>query len=105
MSRPFRTLFALCLVAFSVGLSGCDTIYRPVYSNQKNYFKPNDTLANAKGQSQLSAEQVLQQTDATGASAPAPMAAPDAGAMPPAAPPAGADAMPAVPPAAPPPPQ
>ena len=104
MSRPFRTLFALCLVAFSVGLSGCDTIYRPVYSNQKNYFKPDSALA-AKGGPQLTAEQILQQT--TGDTSPAaPLAPADPNAMPP-APPAAPDAVPATPPApaTPPPPQ
>jgi hypothetical protein len=105
MSRPFRTLFALCLVAYSVGLSGCDTIYRPVYSNQKNYFKPPDANGNQKGP-QLTAEQVLQQTDSNGgpggaAAQPAPA---DAGGMMPAAPPAAPDAAPAAPPAIPPPP-
>jgi len=108
MSRPFRTQFALCLVAFSVCLSGCHTIYRPVYSNRKNYFKPPEAYAAAKTP-QLTAEQILQQTDAQGAGygPSAPQAPADAGAMPPAAP-AAPDAMPgapATPPATPPPPQ
>jgi hypothetical protein len=103
MSRPFRNLFALCLVAFSIGLSGCG-IYRPMYSNQRNYFKPPETVRNT-GQQQLTAEQIMQQTDAQnaalGAGAPAPA---DAGGMPPAAPPAAPDAA-AAPAAVPPPPQ
>jgi hypothetical protein len=101
MSRPFRTRFALCLVAFSVGLSGCDTIYRPVYTNQKNYFQPPEALE-AKRQPALTADEVLKSLPDNGASTPiAPL---DAGGMPPAAPPAAPDAAPAVPPATPPPP-
>ena len=102
MSRPFRNQFALCLVAFSVGLSGCDTIYRPVYSNRKNYFTPPEAMEGKKGP-QLTAEQVLQQTDAQGgpdAGATAPIAPGDAGGMPPVAPPAAPDAPPAAPPPA-----
>ena len=106
MSRPFRTLFALCLVASSVALSGCGPIYRPIYSNQRNYFKPPEAVKST-GQPQLTAEQILQQTDAQNAAlngGAAPMPA-DAGGMPPAAPPAAPDAAATPPPATPPPPQ
>jgi hypothetical protein len=105
MSRPFRTRFALCLLAFTVGLSGCDTIYRPVYSNQKNFYQ-SPVAYNQKGPAALSAEDVLKSVDTSYT----PAAAPDPNAMPP-APAAAPDAMPAAPgapatpPATPPPPQ
>ena len=98
MSRPFRTWFALCLLAFFVGLSGCDTIYRPVYSNRKNYFQT-PVAMNQKGQPELSAEQVLKGLPET------PAGPADAGALPPPPPPAAPDAAPPAPPAVPPPPQ
>lgn len=102
MFRPFRILFALCLVASFAGMTGCSTIYRPMYSNSKNYFKPPDANEiNRKGP-QLTAEQVLQQTDAQGGGAGA-MPPPDANAMLPVAPAPDAGAAP--PAAAPPAPQ
>jgi hypothetical protein len=104
MSRPFRTRFALSLLAFTIGLSGCHTIYRPVYSNQRNYYQ-SPVAYNQKGQSALSAEEVLKSLPETGGYTPA---APDPNAMPP-APAAAPDMIPPAPgapaPATPPPPQ
>jgi hypothetical protein len=108
MSRPFRTLSALSLTAFSLGLFGCETLYRPIYSNERNYFKAPDQYAKVGGAKQKSAEEIMKEADA--ASTPAPSSNPlDPGAaMPPAAPPAAPDAAampgmtPATPPATPP---
>lgn len=109
MSRPFRTLSTLSLLALSLGLFGCETIYRPIYTNRRNYFKPQEQLAKTSGAPQKSAEEILKETDLRnnpppnanpldpGAAMPPPAPlAPDAAAMPGMTPPA---APPAVPPA------
>jgi hypothetical protein len=64
MSRPFPILFTLSLSAFSLGLSGCGTIYSPVYSNQKNHFKPPERYAKADGVQQKSADEIMKEKDA-----------------------------------------
>jgi hypothetical protein len=108
MSRPFHPLFALSLAAFSLGLFGCETIYRPIYSNRVLHYKPPGQLAKEDGTKQKTAEEILKEQDAAAQGATTPSANPlDSGAMPPAVTPAPDAAMPGMatpPPAATPPP-
>ena len=103
MSRPFRTLSALSLLALSLGLFGCETIYRPIYTNRRNYFKPQERLAKAGG-STKTAEEILKETDARNNPPPSANPLDPGAAMPPPAPLTPDAAMPGMtPPAVPPP--
>jgi hypothetical protein len=76
MSRPLRFLVPAVLAASTLGLSGCvGTIYDPMYSNRKNYFRPPEE----KHEKEASAESILGALDKK-----APAGAADATGLPPA---------------------